>query len=119
METLTKIKSAIIKNNGATLTSAGEYANIKTGYIVSEEKHGVILSVKEFNNKSAKYFNMLLKKAYKLGAFLGFWLHNGCVYIDFNKHINDKSEAIKYAQEQKQLAIWDCVNACEIKTGEE
>ena len=119
MDKLTKIKSAILKNNGATLTSTGEYANIKTGYIVSEEKHGVILSVKEFNNKSAKYFNMLLKKAYKLGAFLGFWLHNGRVYIDFNKHIKSKSEAIRYAHEQKQLAIWDCLNACEINTTQE
>lgn len=116
---ITQFKKIIIDNHGATFTNTGKVATLSNGYIVSEEKHGVILSVKEFNNKSAKYFNMLLKKAYKLGAFLGFWLHNERVYIDFNKHISDKSEAIAYAHEQKQLAIWDCLNACEINTSEE
>lgn len=116
MDKLTKIKSAILKNNGATFTSNGKKAHIRNGYIVSEQAHGVIMSVKEFNDLTFKRFRAFLRKAQKLGALLGFWVNCDKVYIDFNKHISDKSEAIAYAHEQKQLAIWDCLNACEINT---
>lgn len=114
MENLHNIKKAVKDNNGATLTSTGEYARISTGYIVSENKHGLIMSLAEFNGLTLARFNALLRKARRLGALLGFWLNGGRVYIDFNKHINDKKQALAYGYEQAQLAIWDCANMCEI-----
>lgn len=109
-----QLKNAVKKNNGATLTSNGKRANIKTGFIVSEEKHGLIIGLREFYALTDKRLNALKDKAQKLGAFLGFWVNENKVYIDFNKHISDKAQAIAYGKEQKQLAIWSCADMCEI-----
>lgn len=114
MKKLAKIKSAILKNKGATFNNNGRTATLKTGFIVSEQAHGLILSIAEFNGLTLARFNALLHKARRLGAFLGFWIFENKVYIDFNKHISDKAQAIAYGKEQKQLAIWSCADMCEI-----
>jgi len=110
----TQLKELVKKNNGATLTSNGKRATIKKGFIVSEEKHGLILGLKEFYKLTDERLNAYIRKAHKLGALLGFWVNENKVYIDFNKHISDKAQAIAYGQEQHQLAIWSCANECEI-----
>ena len=41
-------------------------------------------------------------------AYIGFWLDNNDLYVDVSINIDNLSEAIKIAQENKQLAIYNC-----------
>lgn len=53
------------------------------------------------------------------GNVLGTWLDpdTGNIYLDISKRFEDKAEAIKYASEHNEKAIWDVKNMENIDTG--
>lgn len=53
------------------------------------------------------------------GVVLGTWLDpdTGNIYLDISKRFEDKAEAIKYASEHNEKAIWDVKNMENIDTG--
>lgn len=102
------LKNMIVENDGLTLSSDGEIANLKTGYMVS-------LSDYEKEIKNIKFLKLAqvksyLKKAKKLNAFVGFWVDNNKIYLDLSINVSNKKEALKIAKINNQLAIFDCKN---------
>ena len=103
---LKELKNYIIENDGLTLSSDGEIANLKTGYMVSLSGYEkVIKDIKFLELAQVKSY---LKKAKRLNAFVGFWVDDGKIYLDLSINISNKKEALKIAKNNKQLAIFDC-----------
>jgi hypothetical protein len=51
--------------------------------------------------------------------YLGTWYDNssGSISLDISRNFSDRNEAIKYASEHNEKAIWDVKNMSEIPTG--
>lgn len=47
-------------------------------------------------------------------TFLGYWIHNGTIFLDLTIHTTNKKRAIELGKEFKQLAIYDIENHTEI-----
>lgn len=105
---LKKLKEMIIENEGLTLTSEGEIASLKDGFMVS--LYGYEKVIKDIKYLELAQVKSYLKKAKKLDAFVGFWIDDEQVYLDISVNIGDKKEALRTARENKQLAIFDCLN---------
>lgn len=94
----------ILKNGGATLTNKGTQKNYKKGYQVSyQDIH--IISINNINELLEK-INTALKNASKCD-FVGIWVNNGLVYIDYSKRFLDLKNAIDYGTAKKQISIFD------------
>lgn len=100
-----------IKNNGG-LTLAADYkkANNKSGFYVSKLGYERIISFNTLADNLKEYKSKLQKNEY-----VGLWLNNGMLYIDITKHYKNKKEAIKIGIKNKQLAIYDIKNNCDIE----
>lgn len=48
------------------------------------------------------------------GAYVGAWVHEGYVYLDVSYHFVDEVMARLQGEAEKQLAIFDLANMCEI-----
>lgn len=103
---LKKLKEMIIENEGLTLTSEGEIASLKNGFMVS--LYGYEKVIKDIKYLELAQVKSYLKKAKKLNAFVGFWIDEGKIYLDISVNVGDKKEALRIAKENKQLAIFDC-----------
>lgn len=92
------------KNNG------GYSHDTKHRYSVAYGDNEVILSLKEFNEEVV--INYL-----KEHGTIGTWLNteNNMIYLDTSKTIASKKEAIEFAKQSNQLAIYDLVANEEIK----
>lgn len=50
------------------------------------------------------------------GTIVGYWTDSdGTVYRDLTVWIRDRDQAISFGRSNKQLAIWDIANNCEIR----
>ena len=111
-ETLTNdyIKE-LIKNGGSIDT---EYNSIKetSGFMVS--KYGY---EKTFKNDDIEGIKNTIKEYQKIickNEYIGIWNNNGVVYVDISKHYNSKKQALQVGKNNKQLAIYDLKNNCDI-----
>lgn len=94
----------ILKNGGATLTSKGIQKNYKIGYQVSfKDLH--IININNINEILEKV-NNAIENANK-NDFVGLWVDNGLVYIDYSKRFLDLQNAIDYGTAKKQISIFD------------
>jgi hypothetical protein len=110
MEFLKKLKQAIIKNGGASLTGNLKKATFQKGYLVAiEEFNKNIKTLDDLTIKDIKKFKKIAKK---LGAVVGFYTRDddGSIDIDISINISDIQEAIKTGRKENQEAIFDCKN---------
>ena len=72
--------------------------------------------VEHFNFDSAFYTHLVTKELTKNYLTndkvinydtLGYWVDNGKIYVDLGFRFSDKSDALKFAQFNGELAIWD------------
>lgn len=91
-----------------TLKSGG-YSQNKGSYMVAIEKHETIVSCETFNWKTIRDFNETENKGW---SSLGTWYNpkDGLVYIDVSVPFEDKKQAMKFAEDNNQLAIYDVEN---------
>jgi hypothetical protein len=48
-------------------------------------------------------------------ACVGWWSHDGKLYLDVSIHISDRDSATDFAVGNNQIAIWDIANNAEVK----
>lgn len=101
-----ELVKAINDNGGATLTSDFKSAAFNGGYMVSLENYEFKTSIELLSSELLEEYRMI---AMKNNAYIGFWLDNNDLYVDLSINIDDLNEAIKIAQENKQLAIYNCM----------
>lgn len=112
-----KIVHEILVNGGITLDiKTNKKINLQYGYMVAIEGCELKVNVKDFNKSVLdsyieKHLNLLTSKA---KYFLGAWVHEGIVYLDISKHSSNLTSAKWLGNLEKQLAIWDLKNSCEI-----
>jgi hypothetical protein len=99
--------------NGATLDNNLQKITKNYGYMVSiigMEKTFLPEQLEEIKNTIKEYQEKL-----KVNQFIGVWNYEGLVYIDISRHYKNKQDAIKNGIINKQLAIYDLKNKCDIK----
>ena len=98
----------IIENGGMTLTKTGQEFNANDGYMASLQGFEFKSSdVKEAEKKIYKYIEAIQDKD---DAFVGVWVDKEFTYVDISLHILDYLEAVEFARENNQLAIYDLKN---------
>lgn len=107
------IKKHVLEFSGATLTSAGSFAVLKRGYMVSLQGSETRTTLKDFNKSILKRY---IKLATKREAFIGLWLDKGVLYVDISVNIMKRETALSMAKNNNQLAIYDVINNVSIYT---
>ena len=106
MKELTKeLYNEILKNGGLTLDKNFNKIDKKTGFMVSV--YGFERKLDQFTYKDIKAVVNEYKSLLKGCLYLGFWIDEGNLYIDISKWFRDKSEALKFGKQNKQIAIYN------------
>lgn len=114
MKELTKeLYNEILKNGGLTLNKDFEKIDKKDGFMVSIE--GFERKLKHFTYEDVKAVVNEYKDLLKGCLYLGFWIDEGNLYIDISKWFRDKSEALKFGKQNKQIAIYNIKTSESIK----
>ena len=95
----------IIKNGGVTLTKAGQEFNANDGYMASLA--GFEFKSSNLQEVGSKIHEYLEKIQDRSNAFVGVWVDKDLTYVDISLHIVDYLEAVEFARENNQLAIFD------------
>ena len=103
----------ILKNGGLTLDKNFNKIDKKTGFMVSIE--GFERKLDRFTYEDVKAVVDEYKSLLKGTLYLGFWIDEGILYIDISKWFRDKSEALKFGKQNKQIAIFDLKNSESIR----
>ena len=94
----------------ATKNNGGYSHDTKHRYSVAYGDNEVILPIKEFNEEVVDNY---LKEHGTIGTWIN--TENNMVYLDTSKTIESKAEAIEFAKESNQLAIYDLVKNEEVR----
>lgn len=105
---LTKIKDLVLSNGGATLTQDLDNAIINDGYMVSLKDHELKIRIESLTSNLLDQYRTI---AMHNNAYVGLWLDGQDLYLDISTNIHNRDEAIKIAQDNEQLAIYDCKTA--------
>ena len=106
MKELTKeLYNEILKNGGLTLDKNFNKIDKRTGFMVSI--YGFERKLDQFTYKDIKAVVNEYKSLLKGCLYLGFWIDEGNLYIDISKWFRDKSEALKFGKQNKQIAIYN------------
>lgn len=96
----------IIQNGGATIDYKGNIAFVKSGYMASYQDYECKINqsyTKSILERVVEYIKAYAKK----GNYVGIWVCNGYAYIDVSKRLSTKKEAMIFAKDNSQLAIFD------------
>lgn len=105
-----KLYDEILKNGGLTLDKNFNRIDKNSGFMVSIE--GFERKLEHFTYEDVKAVVNEYKSLLKGCLYLGFWIDENVLYIDISKWFRDKSEALKFGKQNKQIAIYN------IKTNE-
>ena len=95
----------IIKNGGVTLTKEAKEFDANAGYMASLA--GFEFKSSDIKEVEIKIYEYLKKIQDRSDAFVGIWVDSGFTYVDISLHIVDYLEAVEFARENNQLAIFD------------
>lgn len=99
------LKNELIKKGGLTLNKNLEVLTKKEGYIATYQN-----SEKTFAfNELAQLKNEILKRAenIKKDEFIGLWVDNNIIYLDTSIILDNKTECLEFAKDNRQIAIFD------------
>jgi len=101
--TLDRDLQPIKKNNGFMCSIMGYEKTFNYDDIINNDSLEIIY------NDILEY-----KKILKKDQFIGLWYNDGLIYLDISRHYKNKQDAIKNGVKNKQLAIYDLKNNCDI-----
>lgn len=104
---LEALKKLILEEGGATLTSNLQKTLLNNGFMVSLAGSESKIKVDDL---SIELLNSYKKLAKKNGAFIGFWMDCGILYVDCSINVLALEEAEKIGRSNDQLAIYDLQN---------
>lgn len=108
--------NSIVSNEGASYNLSTGEMNPTTGYMVALKGCERIYTAPENLNQfqdvvqnylSGDLLNIVLSNK---DLYLGFWLHEGKLYIDLSENIQNKISALKMGMERGQITIYNCEN---------
>ena len=109
MEKFTKkLYEKMIKNGGLTINRHMEELTYNRGYMVSV--YGYEKKLDDFSFEEVEKVVSEYQQIVKGALYIGFWIDNGVLYIDISKYIYNKSQALKFGKQNKQIAIFDIEN---------
>ena len=117
--TTRQFRNDILQNGGATYDpTTGEY-NPTEGYMVSYIGTEVKRPQEIFITQDVRdFYKRFGSKIEEEGNYIGGWIEKGEVYLDVSTKIMDLYDAVRFAIENDQDAIWDAKRGEEIKRHE-
>lgn len=108
----------VYSNGGFTASTKLRTINNTSGYIASMAGYETVIPLQVltydvFSALVLRYRNMANIRGDN--ANIGTWESDGKLYFDISFVFNDLSSALKFAEDNNQLAVWDIANNCEIK----
>lgn len=122
-----------IKNDGGSFTLDGDGVFFESGYMVAlygyehqvtlpdcmfpqleRSLHSVVGQYMQHINRIFRIYEDDDDDLKDMRVYIGTWINEDVIYLDVSRNIEDKDEAINYAKWNKQKAVWDNVNKCEI-----
>lgn len=112
MVTLTNDYILKLINNGGSINADLKESTEKSGFFVSLFGYEKTFRCNDIEGikETIKEYQKIIKK----NEYIGIWNNNGVVYVDISKHYKDKKQALQVGKNNKQLAIWDVKNNCNI-----
>jgi hypothetical protein len=117
----TDVFRSIQETGGASYNMTTGILNPETGYMVPiawnhEEKYTIPQNLFDFSvivkAYLANHWDKIMDSPEWI--FIGFWLHEGQLYIDLAENIQDFEEAYEAGFDREQKAIYDCTNKRDI-----
>jgi len=99
--------------NGGSIDSNYNSITEKSGFMVS--KYGMEKTFKPDDIEGIKQAIKEYSKIICKNEYIGVWNNDGVVYVDISKHYNSKKQALQVGKNNKQLAIYDLKNNCDIE----
>lgn len=89
----------------ATIEDGG-FSELNGNYMVAFEEYEKIVPIEEFTTEVLKEYKETVDKP------IGTWYNteNGMIYLDVSIPFEDKKEALQFASDNQQLAIYDIKN---------
>jgi hypothetical protein len=118
----TDVFRSIQETGGASFNVNTGDLNPTTGYMVSignnfERKFSIPITFDDFRvifrAYMADHWDDLLTGSWDL--YIGFWIHEGKLYVDLVENIKDELEAYQLGASRNQIAIHDCKAKQDIK----
>lgn len=115
-----KAFESVQKTGGASYGLFNQLLNPTTGYMVAisdkQSKYNLPDTFVDFKSIVSHY---LAANAFPIdteleNVYLGFWHHNGELYVDFTELIEDENIAMLEGMKRKQIAIFDNAKAISI-----
>ena len=89
-----------------TLLNGGySYKEYNSGYMVSLAGTERKINVSNTNEYDIQY---MIQEFFNEHGTVNTWLDDGTIYLDVSVNIKDRDEALEFAKQNKQLAIYDC-----------
>lgn len=97
--------------SGGTVNLQSKHVDFESGYMVAtiSEVIDYPCSTQQIKHACIKVFSRCHN------ALFGFWLHDGKLFIDSVKHVQNFTDAMKLGTEHNQISIWDCEKEKEIR----
>lgn len=82
-----------------------------SGYMVSVLNAEKIVPGELTTEDVESYLSSNISELEKIDRYFGTWYNNQFWYLDISFWFEDKNTALQFAEENEQLAIWDCKNS--------
>jgi hypothetical protein len=113
------IFNSIESSGGCSYSFNTGVINPENGYMISlpglERTYPIPQSYKQFQNIVRDYLRSTVtpnkdaeNKLYHEDGYLGFWCHDGLLYINVSENVQDIEQAAKLATMRHQIAFYDC-----------
>lgn len=114
---ITLLEEASNNNNGFSFNPSTKEINPTEGYMVSLHGHEAGCGSGVLMTFGIKYYQEH-KEMFSLNPslYIGCWFNNDMFYFDISQNVHPINVAMSMAENDMQLAIWDCANQQEIRT---
>ena len=107
-----------VENQGCSMNLDG--VSPVHGYMVGIFGHELRVNILEFNSGHVDGFiRANLDYLHYRNTYIGTWIENDVVYLDISNNIQDKIQALKCANIERQICIWDVEKKVELYQLEE
>lgn len=119
-----EIIELVLKDDGATLNLDLRQVKLSEGYMVGGYSSEWRLRGQSMHDMAendiieiSTLIYLLTQKAKesKFGAYIGLWMHDGCLYLELSELVTELNTAKQLGTDRNQSAIYDNKNGVAIK----
>lgn len=106
----TSVVNQTLQERGGTFSPNGGHCPYISGYMIALQGYQTILPISDFTAREVESYLSLarkLAKKMKVQVFVGTWVFQGKIYLDISVHSFYLENALSFARDNGQTAIYD------------